>query len=268
LTVERRTVLKAVGLAGLAGLLPPGFLAACTASSGSGGAAPATGATGPRGAPGTTLDPDRPYLVLRAHEAAVVEAATARLIPGPLDDAAEVGHPGAREAGVTRYIDTMLGALDLDPTMVFAGGPFSDRAGSATDDFATSIGLTPAQAAGWRTRLDGLRTAYRDGVAELDALAGGDFVAAPPARQDEILATDPGGFMAVLFTHAIEGTYAAPEYGANRDLSGWHEIGFPGDRQPVGWTPDEVSRSDGPDVYVRDGIGDRLLTLLQGTTPS
>ena len=35
------------------------------------------------------------------HQAAVVEAATARIAPGPTDDPAEAGHPGAREAGVT-----------------------------------------------------------------------------------------------------------------------------------------------------------------------
>ena len=49
------------------------------------------------------------------HEAAVVEAATARIAPGPKDDPAEAGHPGAREAGVTGYIDTMLGALTTVP---------------------------------------------------------------------------------------------------------------------------------------------------------
>ena len=46
-----------------------------------------------------------------SHQAAVVEAATARIAPGPADDPAEAGHPGAREAGVTGYIDSMLGAL-------------------------------------------------------------------------------------------------------------------------------------------------------------
>jgi len=38
------------------------------------------------------------------HQAAVVEAATARIAPGPNDDPAEAGHPGAREAGVTRMV--------------------------------------------------------------------------------------------------------------------------------------------------------------------
>jgi len=264
-TVDRREFVKGVGLAGLAGLLPAGFLEACTSSS------PPTGSTAATGVPaestGTSLDPNRPYLVLSAHEAAVVEAATARLIPGPDDDPSEAGHPGAREAGVTRYIDTMLGALALDPTAIFAGGPFSDRAGATTNDMAHFLGLTPAQTAAWTSRLGALTDTYRRGVTKLDALAGSDFVHAPVEQQDSILATDPDGFMAVLFTHAIEGTYAAPEYGGNRGLTGWHEIRFPGDRQPTGYTDDEVTRSDGPDVFVRAGIGDKLLTLLAGTTP-
>ena len=41
----------------------------------------------------------------------MVEDATARIAPGPRDDPAEEGHPGAREADVTGYIDAMLGAL-------------------------------------------------------------------------------------------------------------------------------------------------------------
>ena len=39
-----------------------------------------------------------PFRFFTGHQAAVVEAATARIAPGPLDDPAEAGHPGAREA--------------------------------------------------------------------------------------------------------------------------------------------------------------------------
>jgi Gluconate 2-dehydrogenase subunit 3 len=92
------------------------------------------------------------------HEAAVVEAATARIAPGPEDDPAEVGHPGAREAGVTCYIDMMLGALDaldaLDGTvaMIFAGGrptnnwppnPSSLLNASMSDLLASGLSLVP-----------------------------------------------------------------------------------------------------------------------------
>ena len=103
------------------------------------------------------------------------------------------------------------------------------------------------------------------GVVALDKLAGGDFVAVPTAMKDTILAKDPSGFVTLLFTHAIEGMYSAPEYGGNADLVGWHEIDFPGDRLPDGYTPTEVSTSDGPDVYTPSGIGKQLLGLIQSS---
>src|SRR5262249_57673521 len=56
------------------------------------------------------------------HQAAVVEDATARIAPGPGDDPAEAGHPGAREAGVTGYIDAMLGALAAVGAVDASGG--------------------------------------------------------------------------------------------------------------------------------------------------
>ena len=62
-------------------------------------------------------------------------------------------------------------------------------------------------------------------------MAGGDFTAVSTEMMDGILAQDPDGFMTLLFGHAIEGMYSAPEYGGNRDLVDWHEIAWPGDRQ-------------------------------------
>jgi hypothetical protein len=130
---------------------------------------------------------------------------------------------------------------------------------------ATFIGLTPAQVAGWSQRLDRLKKQYAEGIAELDHLAGGDFAGASADTKDAILAKDPDGFMTLLFTHAIEGMYSAPEYGGNAKLVGWHEIDFPGDRLPEGFTAAEVSTSDGPDVYVPSGIGEQLLSLIQSS---
>ncbi len=69
-------------------------------------------------------------------------------------------------------------------------------------------------------------------------------------------------FMSLLFEHTIEGLYAAPEYGGNRGLAGWKEIGFPGDIQPRGYTPDEISRSDGHDPVDDTGIVAEVIKLL------
>jgi hypothetical protein len=235
-------VLKGSGLAGLVVLFPAGFLEACTRAAAA--ASPA---------------------VFSDHQATVVREASARLIPGPSDEPSERGHPGAREANVTRYIETMLGALSFRPAEIFASGPFSDRGGSTTDDMATFIGLTPAQSYSWSKQLAQLREQYASGIAALDRLADGDFATVPAATKDVALAKDPNGFTMLLFTHAIEGMYSVPEYGGNADLVGWHEIDFPGDRLPKGYTPAEVSTSDGPDVYFPTGVGEQLLGLIQSS---
>jgi hypothetical protein len=201
-----------------------------------------------------------------ADQAAVVEAATARIAPGPADDPAEAGHPGAREADVTGYIDSMLGALgSLDDAapLVFAGGPWGNRHTSGPDLMAHFLPLDPVSRIAWRRRLTGWQQQYREGIATLDKLAGGDFTKASGTKQDKILViSSVSSFMSLLFEHTIEGLYAAPEYGGNRDLAGWKEIGFPGDIQPRGYTADEVSRSDGHDPVDNTGVVADVLKLL------
>jgi hypothetical protein len=201
------------------------------------------------------------------HQAAVVREATARLIPGPMDDPTEVGHPGAREAGVVDYISTLLAAFSFATPPIHAGGPFSDRPDPAqTDDMATFVPLTRMQEQAWRMRVTQLQQTYRDGVVMLDRLAGGDFASAPAATQDSVLMQDEAvSFRNVLFTHAIEGTYSVPEYGGNAGLVGWQEIHFAGDVQPVGWSDAMVSQSDGPDPAVVDGVVQAVVQLLGAT---
>jgi gluconate 2-dehydrogenase gamma chain len=208
----------------------------------------------------------RAFRFFSSHQAAVIEDATARIAPGPADDPAEAGHPGAREADVTGYIDSMLGALgalDDAAPLIFAGGPWSNRHTSGPDLMARFTDLDPVARIAWRRRLQGWQEQYRQGIATLDQQAGGDFTKASHARQDKILASSTSSsFTSLLFEHTIEGLYAAPEYGGNRDLVGWKDIAFPGDIQPRGYTPDEVSRSDGPDPVATTGIVADVLKLL------
>jgi Gluconate 2-dehydrogenase subunit 3 len=204
------------------------------------------------------------------HQAAVVEAATARIAPGPEDDPAEAGHPGAREAGVTGYIDAMLGALAVLGTaggeqvpVIFAGGPWSNRHAPGPDRMASFIAVDPVARIAWRKRLAGWQQQYTSGIAALDKAAGGDFTKASPAEQDKVLASAPmKTFLALLFEHTIEGMYAAPEYGGNRGLASWKDIGYPGDSQPAGYTSDEVERSDGRDPLDETAVVSEVLKLL------
>ncbi len=178
---------------------------------------------------------------------ATVEAACERLIP-----AAE-GHPGATALGVADYIDGLLGAFAVDPPRIWAGGPFSGRYGGEAS-FGEFLRLSPLEELAWRIRIEGSRGVaerelngpvtgwqqeYRDGIAAL----GADFATLPAADQDARLDAVPE-FKQLLYGHACEGAYGAPEYGGNRDLGGWRAIGFPGDVQPRGYTDDEVRGRD------------------------
>jgi len=178
---------------------------------------------------------------------ATVEAACERLIP-----AAE-GHPGATALGVADYIDGLLGAFAVDPPRIWAGGPFSGRYGGEAS-FGEFLRPSALEELAWRTRIEGTQgiaerelngpvtgwqQEYRDGIAAL----GADFATLPAADQDARIDAVPE-FKQLLYAHACEGAYGAPEYGGNRDLGGWRAIGFPGDVQPRGYTDDEVRGRD------------------------
>jgi hypothetical protein len=179
------------------------------------------------------------HLFFGDDEYAVVEAACDRLIPG------------AREAGVADYVDGLLGAFAVDPPRIWAGGPFSGRHGGEPS-FGDFIPLAKLDELAWRTRIEGsrglserefngpvvgLQDKYRDGLVAL----GADFAAVDTDSQDARLRANEH-FTELLYEHACEGMYGAPEYGGNRAAAGWHSIGFEGDVQPRGYTDDEVSQ--------------------------
>ena len=207
-----------------------------------------------RGAlPAASADPG--YRFLTPHQAAVLDAATRRLIPGPQDCPLELGSPGAHEANVVNYLDRMLSVFDVTPADVHAGGPWSNRAGGSQDFMATFVPLNRAQAYAWKQRLTQLRNQYTGGIALLDQQAGGDFTAIGPAKQDLVLAHGQATtFTNILFGHTIEAMYSNPEYGGNANLVGWKDIKFPGDSQPRGYAPAEVEAAQFDVVVVSDII--------------
>ena len=177
-------------------------------------------------------------------EYAIVQAACARLIPTDED-------PGATEAGVVDYIDGFLGAFEVDPPRIWAGGAFSGRFGGNAR-FAEFHRLSWLDELAWRTRIEGslglperefngpvvgLQQRYREGTSGL----GADFAEVTGEEQDARLEANRE-FRTLLYEHACEGMYAPPEYGGNRGLVGWRNIGFDGDVQPRGYSDDEVSQ--------------------------
>ncbi len=233
--VSRRTVLGGLSLLPLTVAIP-GILPAASADTG--------------------------YRFLTAHQAAVLDAATRRLIPGPEDHLLQRGSPGAAEANVVRFLDTMLSAFSFSPPQVHAGGPWSNRAGGTQDFMAQFVPLDRAQTYGWQQRIAGYRTQYTNGIALLDQQAGGDFTSVNKVRQDLILGQGKAvSFTKLLFGHTVEAMYSVPEYGGNANLVGWQDIKFPGDNEPNGYTPAEV---EAPEFDLADATSGILDVLLRG----
>ena len=222
---------------------------------------------------------------LTAHELDTLRAVTARFLPGPPDDP----DPGAVEAGAAEAIDLLLAAFTIHPPLIHAGGPFSDRNGSHHDDFADFVPLDAHAELGWRIRIEGtrgrkdrefagpvrgLQQRCRDGLAHLDARAGGaGFAALPAPLQDAILSDQTDGdiqdFVGMAFALTVDAVYGPPEYGGNRDLVGWKPLHWRGDTQPRGYTAAEVGHADPPPGEAMSAAAaqqalDRFLSRLRG----
>ena len=151
-------------------------------------------------------------------DAETVTAFTERLMPGA------TGKPGARDAGVLNYIDLAL------------AGAYAD-----------------------------LQDFYRRGLAQLDVYCrktyGGPFARLAPAQQDEVikaLEENKAGeftwptaqaFFNTIRTHTMEGMFADPIYGGNKDFAGWRLVGFPGG-QPL-FTPEDLESAQ---AFTREPI--------------
>jgi hypothetical protein len=220
---------------------------------------------------------------LTAAEVVALTALCDRLIPGPPEDPT----PGAVQAGVPGAIDLLLGAFELDPPLIYAGGPFSNRAGSKRDDFAQFVRFDRQEELAWRIRLEGsrglrerefagpvkgLQEIYREGLAVLDArarkAAGVDYAQASTAVQDQILASRQDkavqSFLGAALANTLEAMYGPPEYGGNRNLVGWMSNDWPGDQQPRGSTRAQVTQPDAGSAAPDAVIEVRALSRLAG----
>jgi hypothetical protein len=210
---------------------------------------------------------------LRREELRTLAAVVDRVVPGVPEDTV----PGAVAAGCHEAIDALIGAFTVSPPRIYAGGPYSDRGGSRTDDFERFLPLDRYEAKAWRLRIEGSRgrralerngrvkgyqRTYRQGLAALESSVPGGFSTLPgPARDLALEQSDDPLVQEMLdlaVPHTIEFLYGAPEYGGNRDLVGWRTIDFDGDTQPRGYTRDEVlhPESSGHLDLVTDLVGD------------
>lgn len=220
----------------------------------------------------TTAPVERARRFFTPAEAALVEALTARILPGTPDD------PGAREAEVVVYIDSLLASGGWGNEPVYRSGPFvtaeqvaAERAeaereaggedqqeGGSPELGTSSFGVTvrPVDAFD-RYGEQSMMTppeVYRAGMPSLDEHAnerfGADFVDLSEERQDAVLVdledgnapafTAPSSqdFFVLLRQHTIEGMFSDPMYGGNQRMVGWELIGWPGAQRA--YSPEEM----------------------------
>src|SRR6201996_3727085 len=164
------------------------------------------------------------YLFFTAEEAAVVDAFVDRLIPTD-----ELG-PGAKDAGVTTFIDRQLTGPYGGHDWLYMQGPFSS---------------TPLPSQGLQSPLTP-RQQYRQGLAALEAhckanFGGRGFAQLNVDEQEKLMGGMEKGEVALanfsskmlfsaIHSNTLEGFFADPIYGGNRDMAGWKLIGFPGAR--------------------------------------
>jgi gluconate 2-dehydrogenase gamma chain len=156
-------------------------------------------------------------------EAAFIDAATARLIP--TDDLG----PGAKEAGVTTFLDRQLAGGFGDADRWYMQGPWAE--GTKSQGYQSR--QTPAQL-------------YRAAIKAIDdhcrkTFGSKRFAELTTAQQDQVLTglekdeiklegAKAGAFFTAFLQNTIEGFFSDPLYGGNRDMVGWKLIGFPGAR--------------------------------------
>jgi gluconate 2-dehydrogenase gamma chain len=205
-SIARRNFLLGAGTAVAAGLTP---------------AAPAE-AQQPKPVEGATPQAanDDALLTLTAAEAAFFSAVADTMIP------ADELSPSGSACGVTIFIDRQLAGAWGGGAKMYRSGPF--KKGKPEQGY--QLPLTPREffAAGVVATNEWTRRAYGK---DFDRLA-------PPARETALKELEAGKavlgdfngrqFFGALLQITMEGFFADPIYGGNRNKAGWRMVGYPG----------------------------------------
>jgi len=223
--LRRRDVLKGIGVTGAAAGLATTRPVASDAQ-----AQPATQSHAHASAPAHNDSTADAFRFFTAPESAVVVALVDTLIPE--DD---VG-PGGVEVGVPTFIDREMASAYGRGARMYLDGPF----GEGTQQQGYQLPLAPAEL-------------YRIGIADLNAwciktrggktfdqLSAADRTAALKvieAGQAEFTQVPARAFFNIVLQNTMEGYFADPIHGGNRNKAVWKMIGFPG---AIGMYADDI----------------------------
>lgn len=215
--IPRRDFLKAAGVAGTAaatGLAPALTPAAADAKT------PAHPAAAHAKAKAPAAPADQTFLVLTATEAAFLTAAVDTLIP------ADELTPSGSDCGVVTFIDRQLASAWGGGSKMYRSGPFQ----KGKPEQGYQLALTPREyfAAGMAAANAWTQKTYGK---DFDRLSPDERIAALSAMDDgkaEFERFSAKAFFGRLHAITVEGFFADPMYGGNRDKVAWKLIGYPG----------------------------------------
>nr|WP_210470525.1 gluconate 2-dehydrogenase subunit 3 family protein [Sporosarcina sp. 6E9] len=183
----------------------------------------------------------------RAEDFAILSAATERIFPK--DDLG----PGAIELGIPFFIDKQLASEWGTNSKEYMKGPFITNIKSTGNHNVSRDQDSQGPNAG--TQVPSPTPRYQSilnrgeiftvGLRKIDQVAqddfGARFVDLEPDQQDEVLrmfeedkvemkGIGSANFFYLLLQTTIEGAYADPVYGGNKDMMGWRMKEYPGPR--------------------------------------
>ena len=161
------------------------------------------------------------YAYLNLEEQAFIEAVVDHMVP------ADALSPKGTDIGINIFIDRALAGSWGKGDRLYMQGPWQQGVPSQ----GYQLPLTPA-------------ALYRAGIAAANAACtksyGKAFDKIGAAQREEFLLALRGGkvtfengpparvFFVMLYQNVMEGMFADPIYGGNRDKAGWKMVGFPG----------------------------------------
>ena len=175
--------------------------------------------TAPAATPAPSDQPE-PLLTLTATEHAFFAAAADTMIP------ADELSPSGSDCGVATFIDRQLAGSYGAGARLYRDGPFV----KAKPEFGYQLPLNPREffRAGIAAANDWSRKTYGK---DFDRLADADRVTALKAMEGgtaELAGVSSRGFFEALLQITMEGYFADPIYGGNRNMASWKMVGYPG----------------------------------------
>jgi gluconate 2-dehydrogenase gamma chain len=163
---------------------------------------------------------DGGYQFFNTLESAFIEAAVDTLIP---TDA--IG-PGAAALGVAGYIDRQMAGSYGTGDRLYLEGPFAE----GTPQQGYQLRMTPAELtrAGIADVNNYAREKHKNTFDLLSAVGRVSVMSDLDGRKVDLPTVPTDTFFSLLLQLTVEGYFADPMYGGNKNKASWKMIGFPG----------------------------------------